>query len=869
MKKNKVSNTNGITICDSIVMSVRKKRLDFRFPLALFISVCGFTSIIMSFLGMFHLVYDKRSLVLAATGFSAFYILLTVLNRKALWVYAASAVTFAVIAYRKLGTIVEGFKFTYNVIYRQSYHTDVAYYSNLNAKHEKAAVTMMLIFAVWMLAIVIYYFTICRPNPILPLMITFPIIEIGLYNGIKIPIFWGMLTVSYWLALFAMSTIDVGEYTSGTGGFVRKDDLFFPKRKMKLKVTERCGVFIIASVMLITGVTSAYIKASDYKRSDSINQKRVDISDAFSAFTMDDFFGSLARVANAFGFNFKIDSNKLGTTDSIEYDNETDLIVTFSDICNGAVYLKEENCAIYEDNEWKQFDSSVYKQESFSDTLSYMYPQEFYGRFAGYIYPESESTKIVVEPQMKHKRFFAPYGTVSDDLDYINDSLTEADDKDKQEYEVNFACASAIIRSMSQIDAMATPYSEYNEGNQAVSCGGFERMLNELPESYDVQMAEQMYRNFVYSNYLQIPDDPAMEEIVFKYLGRSRFYEAHRDVQSSLKVLNSIKEKLADNCVYTLSPGKTPFKEDFVHYFLMNNRRGYCVHFATAGVLLARMAGIPARYATGYVIVRDDFKNAKINSDGSYTLEIKDNRSHAWTEVYLDGFGWVPYDFTTGYGETVIDPGNKNPGRSPQPPQPTTAPSGSSPTTTTVTTTTNSGGGKFTTTTTTSVSGTKPAITPTGHGSNSGSHKGIPKALKTVLIIVAVLLLITAVFPLRRSYIIKKRNSSFTDGSASDKMAAVYAFTEKLLASLRTEIGDMSYIDFSDDVEQKFSGRYFKKGDFRFIMDTALCSAFSNSGPDEDAVKKCRSIAEKFAGKLYEDSGFFRKLVLKYIDVII
>ena len=193
MKKKRIPNNNGISICDSIVMSVRKKRLDFRFPLALFLAVCGFTSVIMSFLGMFHLVYDKKSLALAAVGFSAFYILLTVFNRKAMWIYAASSLLFAFVAYRKLGKIVEGFKFVYNVIYKQSYHTDVAYYDHLNPKHEKAAVTTMLIFAVWMLAIVIYYFTICRPNPILPLMITFPIIEIGLYNGIELPVFWGML----------------------------------------------------------------------------------------------------------------------------------------------------------------------------------------------------------------------------------------------------------------------------------------------------------------------------------------------------------------------------------------------------------------------------------------------------------------------------------------------------------------------------------------------------------------------------------------------------------------------------------------------------------------------------------------------------
>lgn len=868
MKKNRKTNANGITICDSIVMSVRKKRHDFRFPLALFIAVCGFTAVIMSFLGMFHLVYDRKSLMLAAVGFSAFYIMLTVLNRKALWVYAASAVVFAGVAYKKLGTIVEGFKFTYNVIYEQTYHTNTAYYNNLSAKNEKAAVTTMLIFAVWMLAIVIYYFTICRPNPILPLMITFPIIEIGLYNGIKMPIFWGMLTIAYWLALFAMSTIDVGEYTGGSGGFVRKDDLFFPKRKMKLKVTERCGVFIIAAVMIITGITSAYIKASDYERSDKINQKRVDISDAFSAFTMDDFFGSLARVAAAFGFNVKIDSNKLGANDSIEYDNETDLIVTFSDVCDGAVYLKENNSAIYEDNEWKSLSDGVYDNDNYKKAVRSMYPQEFYGRFASYIYPEKNDTRITVEPQMKRKRFFTPYSTVYGGLDFIDDTIAETDDLDKQQYRVRYASSSAIIRSLAQGDSSITTYSEYNEGNRAVSSGGFRRLLNDHPESYDVQSAEKYYREFVYENYLQVPDTHDMHRLAFQYLGSERFRTARKDAQSCIDVLNSIKEQMSNTCTYTLSPGKTPYSEDFVSYFLLKNQRGYCVHFATAGVLLARMAGIPARYASGYVVVEDDFKNAQRNNMGSYVLSVKDNRSHAWTEVYLDGFGWVPFDFTTGYGEHSIDPGNKSP-KTPNDPPATTAPSGTLPATTTVTTTTRSSGGGGQLTTTTSISGTSPSGAVKGSTDNSSSHKGLSKTAKTVLISVALVLLVIAAFLLRRRYIIEKRSDSFTKGSAGDRMTAVYAYTDKLLAALHTEIGEMNYIEYADEVEQKFGGRYFNNGDFRLIMDTALCAAFSGSGPDEDAVKKCSSIAEKFARKLYADSGFFRKLLLKYVDVII
>lgn len=40
-----------------------------------------------------------------------------------------------------------------------------------------------------------------------------------------------------------------------------------------------------------------------------------------------------------------------------------------------------------------------------------------------------------------------------------------------------------------------------------------------------------------------------------------------------------VKNLLASQCVYTLHPGSCPSDQDPVLYFLLENKKGYCMHF--------------------------------------------------------------------------------------------------------------------------------------------------------------------------------------------------------------------------------------------------------------------------------------------------
>lgn len=109
---------------------------------------------------------------------------------------------------------------------------------------------------------------------------------------------------------------------------------------------------------------------------------------------------------------------------------------------------------------------------------------------------------------------------------------------------------------------------------------------------------------------------------------------------------------LQSGFAYDLELDSIPEGEDPVFYFLNESRTGYCVHFASAGVLLLRAFGVPARYVSGYVVKPSAFVR---QGDGSYEAEVVDRNAHAWAEVYLDGFGWIPVEMTAGYESVKED----------------------------------------------------------------------------------------------------------------------------------------------------------------------------------------------------------------------
>ena len=89
-----------------------------------------------------------------------------------------------------------------------------------------------------------------------------------------------------------------------------------------------------------------------------------------------------------------------------------------------------------------------------------------------------------------------------------------------------------------------------------------------------------------------------------------------------------------ENFYYSFNPPL--LSGNTVDQFLFSTREGFCEHYASAFVVMMRMAGIPARVVTGYQGGIDN---------GSYYL-IRQSDAHAWAEVYLNNKEWVRVDPT-------------------------------------------------------------------------------------------------------------------------------------------------------------------------------------------------------------------------------
>lgn len=127
-------------------------------------------------------------------------------------------------------------------------------------------------------------------------------------------------------------------------------------------------------------------------------------------------------------------------------------------------------------------------------------------------------------------------------------------------------------------------------------------------------------------------------------------------------------ERLLRRYPYSLNLPAPPPDQDLSAYFLFGVRRGYCDYYATAMVVLARAAGLPARlvigYAPGTLVGQDPLRPV---------YRVTEAEAHSWPEIYFSGLGWVAFE-PTGYRPPLERPSQAF--QPPAPPAPVEPPPG-------------------------------------------------------------------------------------------------------------------------------------------------------------------------------------------------
>lgn len=285
-----------------------------------------------------------------------------------------------------------------------------------------------------------------------------------------------------------------------------------------------------------------------------------------------------------------VGSGKIGEADELVQGKEEQLRLICNEKPNQALYLRGFVGGEYENSEWRKKKISSLKGKTGQEG------EELLARPFELLKETEQVKRLTVQVQKANPKYrYEPYFSAYEDAAVYGDSFAEGGERT---YETKFCTASAkkVLKRKGQ-------------------------------EDYDA---------VVEKTYLEVPDSVAGG------LRQAAEETAGDDME---EICRKIHTYLSENTVYTLKPGRTPVGKDSVLYFLNENKKGYCMHYAAAAALLLRLQKIPARFVSGYLVEPGLFQK----TGNGYQAVLTGGEAHAWAEYYVDGFGWVPFEATPGF----------------------------------------------------------------------------------------------------------------------------------------------------------------------------------------------------------------------------
>lgn len=165
--------------------------------------------------------------------------------------------------------------------------------------------------------------------------------------------------------------------------------------------------------------------------------------------------------------------------------------------------------------------------------------------------------------------------------------------------------------------------------------------LNRLPTAPQARAAEPASDDF--NRYRVLP--PSVPDLVVDE-AYARTEGADNDYDRMVRLQDWMRSQFSYSVEAPVEQGYDGNGVDAMEDFLLAES-GYCVHFASTLAVMGRVLGVPTRVAVGYA--PGGTVVSRTPDETTYGVDSDD--LHAWTEAYLPGIGWVPFDATPGIGE--------------------------------------------------------------------------------------------------------------------------------------------------------------------------------------------------------------------------
>lgn len=617
-------------------------------------------------------------------------------------------------------------------------------------------------------------------------------------------------------------------------------------RKQRLllhRINSRAAIWLCVICLCVFALLKLFITKDDYQEIDEIKETKTKIQKALFEFNINDY---TSLFENIHIFHTQpvvggLDGGKLGNYSEVKFTKAEQLVISapLESISEG-VYLKGYVGSDYTGHSWEKHSEDA--ANAYSELIERNPEDErlirnqaakmflILGQITdGVVY---RSAKMEVEYKKANRQFvYLPYFTDIDQQQNVSlqQDLYALPDKRNKTY-------SAVYYSMN-------PNSSYT-------------WQMWLLDSYGLLNRNEMrYRRFVYDYYTRMPDT-GLERVKRDFGDRNMELTALNVNEK----INYVIDYLDANTEYSLAPGKLPKGKDYIEYFLYENQKGYCAHYATAAVMMLRAMDVPARYVEGYAVgpsdvirntvssTRKDIPSFQINNPAiDVKVSVKDYNAHAWIEVYIDGFGWFPFDPTpgssiglSGWDERDSQAGATTPAPTKPPatptPRPTQAPRHNEPEV------------------------TKAPVTAAGKDGSQTTDQPVSVASILVLLILSLLLLIAMLLAYQRS--IRRRRKVRTPRQNNRKAILIFRNTSKILSHLKElSIKGESLEDCEEYVKKHCL--LFEQTDFKNFMEIIKKARFSKETISKSELDEVRWFYRNLVTGVYDGLSIGMKLYLR------